>query len=244
MSVTGPFLRSKKRTLRGFRATSAFDPLTDSCGSAACDTGIPVPSGRKSWCAVAPNLQESGSDSWLHSFTQQQPPANSTSLFQGRSSPVLDGAGAQFESETGYKVVTGDVGAGLIRRIDAGDRQQRDLLLHQASRSADSRMATSRSTVPPLTPTATTLWPSLVSGAPPPIEQNLPSDSPIRGKSSCPGCTSGKRSAVRSHTSAEHRRMRINDWDPIRGGHYGQRSCKPHAKYWIAITSGKRRPSL
>src|ERR1700722_12980958 len=69
--------------------------------------------------------------------------------------------------------------------------------------SADSRMATSCSTVPPLTPTPATIWPSLVSGAPPPIEQYLPSDSPIRGNSACPGCTSGERSAVRSPTSAD-----------------------------------------
>jgi len=35
---------------------------------------------------------------------------------------VLDSVGAQFEHETGYKlVVTSDVGAGLIRRINAGE---------------------------------------------------------------------------------------------------------------------------
>ena len=28
----------------------------------------------------------------------------------------------------------------------------------------------------------------------------------------------------------QHHRMRAIDWDLIRGGHYGQRSCGPHLK--------------
>jgi hypothetical protein len=68
-------------------------------------------------------------------------------------------------------------------------------------------MATSCSTLPPLTPTPATLSPSLLSGAPPPIEQNRPPDSPINGNSSCPGCTSGESSAVRNPTSAEAHKL-------------------------------------
>ena len=69
--------------------------------------------------------------------------------------------------------------------------------------TAASTMAMSCSVVPPLTPRPAITWPSMVNGTPPPIAEYRPPETASRGKSGCPGCTRGTRSAVRIRISAE-----------------------------------------